>query len=333
MSNNIEGQPLNELKKLYTGEELLNLNTEEIPCLVEPFFHQAGLVCLAGSSDTGKSTLLRQLAISISTGEESFLGFKTNIRFKSAIYVSTEDLARETGHLLHKQTMKYKPEELNDIGFIFESENLVNNLEHQLQLKRADLVIVDCFSDVFTGDIKDSPKIRSFLQPYQNLAHRYDCLFLFLHHTSKKALLSPPHKDNLLGGVGLEGKMRLVMELRTDLSDPSTKHLCLVKGNYLPSNHKQESYVLNFDESQLLFTNTEERTPFDLLVKKDDDSNFKDKFNKIIELKGQGMSYEEIAKIMGVASKGTITKWISKGKGYGWSTGMEDNEELGQEVE
>ena len=60
-----------------TGEYLLQANIEQIPCLVEPFLQQVGLACLAGSSDTGKSSLLRQLAISIVTGApegDSFLG-------------------------------------------------------------------------------------------------------------------------------------------------------------------------------------------------------------------------------------------------------------------
>ena len=44
-----------------TGEMLLNQNIKEIPTLLEPLLPKSGLVCLAGSSDTGKSAFLRQL--------------------------------------------------------------------------------------------------------------------------------------------------------------------------------------------------------------------------------------------------------------------------------
>lgn len=87
-----------------TGEMLLNQKIEEIPCLVEPFLQQTGLACLAGSSDTGKSSLLRQLAVSVAAGKDDFLGFKLNSTQKSCIYVTTEDLQRETAYLLNRQS-------------------------------------------------------------------------------------------------------------------------------------------------------------------------------------------------------------------------------------
>lgn len=324
MNNNLDIQPseniipLGTISNVMTGEQLMKLNTEEVPYLIEPLFHKAGLVCLAGSSDTGKSSLLRQLAISICTGKEEFLGFKINARHKSSIYVSTEDLARETGSLLKKQTNNCNPEDLKDMIFIFDTEDLITNLDKQLEKKPADTVIIDCFSDVFTNDIKDSTRIRTFLHPYQNLALKHDCLFLFLHHTGKRTEMFPPNKNNLLGGQGLEAKMRLVLELRADLMEPSKKHLCIVKGNYLPSNFKKESYVLDFEESQLLFTNTEQRTPFEFLAKKDETSELKDKYNEITKMSQEGHSYKVIGTKFGVTSS-TISKWIAKGTNNGWN--------------
>ena len=60
--------------------------------------------------------------------------------------------------------------------------------------------------------------------------------------------------------------MRLVIELRTDLKDENLKHLCIVKGNYLGKEHKNSSYVLNFDPNRFLFTNTGDRVAFDQLA-------------------------------------------------------------------
>ena len=73
-----------------TGEMLLNQNIKEIPTLLEPLLPKSGLVCLAGSSDTGKSAFLRQLAMSACAGLKTFLGMRLNAEHHSAIYVSTE---------------------------------------------------------------------------------------------------------------------------------------------------------------------------------------------------------------------------------------------------
>jgi len=51
---------------VYTGEQLLDLDIQEVPMLLEPLLPQEGVAAFAGSSDTGKSAFLRQLACAIS---------------------------------------------------------------------------------------------------------------------------------------------------------------------------------------------------------------------------------------------------------------------------
>lgn len=301
-----------------TGENLLLTEINEIPTLVNPFLQQTGLACLAGSSDTGKSSILRQLAIAIVTGENNFLGFKINAKHRSVIYVSTEDLERETAYLLQRQTQKYKPEQVKGLRFVFSTENLFNELDKRLNNNPADLVVMDCFSDSFGGDLKDTQKIRSYLHPYQELAQRNQCLILFLHHTGKRTENFEPNKNNLLSGQGFEAKMRLVIELRADLSNPTIRHLCIVKGNYLPASFKKESYVLQFDEKNFVFSNTDERVPFELLIKQPFGDSDKAKYEKAKSLKEQGKNYNQIAEALGYSSKGSVSKLFDRAKKNGW---------------
>ena len=317
----------NEEKLETTGEDLLLKEIVEIPCLVEPFLQQTGLACLAGSSDTGKSSLLRQLAISIVTGEADFIGFKINAIHQSAIYVSTEDLERETAYLLTRQSKKHLPPHLRKLRFIFDTSNLLNELNKSLDDKPADLVIIDCFSDSYGGDLKDTQKIRTYLHPFQDLAQKHQCLILFLHHTGKRTENFEPSKNNLLSGQGFEAKMRLVIELRADTINPNNRHLCIVKGNYLPASYKKESYVLKFDEENFLFTNTGERIPFELLVKQLSNDNYKVKFEQACKLKQQGISYEKIAEEIGYNSKGSVTKLFDKAKKNGWDKNVSNGNE------
>ncbi len=87
-----------------------------------------------------------------------------------------------------------------------------------------------------------------------------------MDHTGKRTQKLVPSKDNLLSGQGFEAKMRLVMELRNDKSDENTKHLCIVKGNYLGKEYKNDSYKLTFDPDTFIFSNTGERVPFENLA-------------------------------------------------------------------
>ncbi len=301
-----------------TGEHLLSSELESIPCLIEPIFQKVGLACLAGSSDTGKSALLRQLAISVVSGQNTFLDFNLKPTYKSVIYVSTEDDLNSTAFLLKKQFLLKDPKLLNGLRFLFDSENVLNELEIRLKRKPADLVIIDCFADVFKGNLKETQEIRTFLNLFQQLASKHKCLILFLHHTGKRTETLEPSKNNLLSGQGFEAKMRLVVELRADLSNPVFRHLCIVKGNYLPGKLKRESFCLKFNEQNFVFEDTGEKTPFENLIKNDKLDADKAKFVEASKLKLEGKNYDQIAQLIGYESKSSVSKLLARAKKWGW---------------
>jgi RecA-family ATPase len=313
------------LPNIITGEELLLGKTEHIPFLLEGVLQSTGLACLAGSSDTGKSCLLRQLAIAVATGAETCFGFRLNTVYKSVIYVSTEDGRDATAFLLNRQAQHHTPEQVHSLRFLFDFEQLYADLDAALAQQPADLVVIDCFQDAYGGDLKDSQRIRIFLNQFQELAERRQCLFLFLHHTGKHTEDHKPSKNNLLSGQGLEAKMRLVIELRADLMDSSLRHLCIVKGNYLGTQSKKESYVLGFNEGAFTFMNTGERMPFDALVKKDGSTStgYEDeKLKQIVKLRKEGYSQQKISLQMGIA-RTTVQRMLEKAKEFDLDEGAE----------
>lgn len=297
--------------RLITGEDLLLRKIESIPCLIDPILQRIGVSCLAGSSDTGKSTILRQLAIAVALGSSRFLGWVLNTVHQSAIYVSTEDDVTATSFLLNKQAQRIEPERLKNLRFIFDGENLIAELDTALTAQPADLVVIDCFADAFGQDLKDTQKIRHYLSKCQSLAEKYQCLFLFLHHTGKRTENFEPSKNNLLSGQGFEAKMRLVIELRADPTRADLRHLCIVKGNYLAAEHKKESYCLTFDADSFTFKETGERTPFEMLSRKTDDEG-RAKYEQASILKAAGKTLDEIAKIMGYANRGSVSKLLKR---------------------
>ena len=310
LSSNDQNKP----SYVYTGEQLLNLNVEKIPMLLEPLIPQGAVVALAGSSDTGKSSLLRQLACTIALGSTDFLGFKLNLN----IYVSTEDNDKAVSALLRKQKQgDTENSSYRGLRYIFDTSKLLLKLEEQLQKEPADCIIVDAFMDLYGGDANASNIVRTFIQPYSNLAQKYNCSVIFLHHNGKRTEYTEPSKNNLLGSQGFEGKMRMVMLLNRDpdSNKPTIRHLCIVKGNYVPEELKQKSFVLTFDPETMRFSNTGERVAFENLAKRNSRENDEVSRAKerVFTLRKEGKSFREIETTLAdeglPGRRSTISEW------------------------
>ena len=153
-------------------------------------------------------------------------------------------------------------EVLSKLKFLFITENLYDNIRKVVSENCLDLLIIDCYTDVFEGSMNDSNIVRSFLTKYNNLVNRYGVTIVFLHHTKKSSEGMKPNKNSILGSQGFEAKMRSVMMLTKDKDDDSLRHLCVVKNNYLSPEEKKCSYVIKFNEN-LSFEPTGKRVNLD----------------------------------------------------------------------
>lgn len=286
-----------KIKDFYTAKELYDLNVKTLPMLVENIILQTGLMILCGSSDVGKSTFSRQLALSIAGSKEEFLGWKLHARHNKVIYVSTEDDSVAISYLLNKTIIKeYDKNYLNNIRYVFDSSFLLKKLDAMLKEQPADCIIIDSFGDIFDGELNQLNKVRGFMEKYFKIVGKYNTLIIFIHHTRKRTENLPPNKNNLIGSQGIEGRARQVIELRKDPGNSQYRHLCIVKGNYIPDSEKESSYKLKFNDS--LFERTNDRVDFSSLTskpngKKDDESEL---IQKIVKMKDvEKMTFEKIA--------------------------------------
>lgn len=309
-------EPSFNFKSSYNALELYQLKTINIPKLVNPFLQKSGLAALVGTSDTGKSTFLRQLALSIALKKEKFLGFKISATHNKAIYVSTEDDYNSISFSIRKQISQFKDidlKNLENLEFIFEHENLIKTLESKLSKHSVDLIVVDAFSDVFNKEINANTQVRTFLNQYSNLAHKYGCLIIFLHHIGKRTQNSTPTKDSIIGSQGFEAKMRVVLELRPNTHKTNLIDLWVLKSNFLESKYKVESNILELD-SNLTFKNT------NLKSKKTsgNKSSNPELIKKIMELHNSNKSTRKIEEILKgtelEAGKTTINNIINRNK-------------------
>ena len=299
-------------KYLVNGYDMLNLSAEQMDCLVEPILPRVGLAALVGTSDSGKSTLLRGLAMAVAAGREEYLGFALRPKHRSAIYISTEDDASAVGVLMQRQLEELGAlkESYTSLDFIFEIDNLVENLDKMLEDKPRDLVVVDAFADLYTGPMNENNRVRSFLNQFSQLAIKHSVLIVFLHHTGKRTETLNPSKHNAIGSQGFEAKMRLMMELRPDSVEHDLRHLCIVKGNYLPSEYKHDSFVLRFSPG-LNFTATGERVPFSQLRDRSDDE-VEDKAAIARAMREEGKTLQEIADALGYKSISSVHTLLNR---------------------
>ncbi len=308
-------------------ELIKNESLSQEKSLLEGVFEKTGLACIAGATDTGKSMILRDLAIAISQEEETFLGFKLNAVHNKVLFVSTEDSMSKTAELLKIQTEGLIDESLGRIRFIFNPDNSVEEVRKALEQEQADVAIIDCFSDAYEGDAINSNETRSYLKKWQKIADQHGCLIIFLHHLVKRGETGAPSKHNLHGGQGFQAKMRTVVELRTDMNDINKRHFCIVKGNYLKPEQKDRSFVLYFDPENLRFTSKGEREEYDNLYEKPIDYERIKIYKKASELKKAGLMGKDIATQIGT-SESTISRILNEGKKSNWDKlGSEDDDE------
>ena len=318
---------------IYSALVLLNKEKTEIDYLVDGLIPRYGLIVIAGSSDCGKSSLVRQLSTTIVTGQQYFLGMKIFAVNKRGLYISTEDDVNAVSFLLKKQlNSEIDKNDYDRLTYIFDTEDILKKVESELNKAKQDFVIVDTFTDLYSGNLNQSNEVRGFFNRYKKLADTHKTLFIFIHHNKKGSQHEGPSKENVLGSQGIEAKMRLVLDLRKDASNPEIRYLSVTKGNYLPEERKKEAMVLRFDNN-MLFHNTGDtilKESLDISMSANNSKNAMAK-QKAIELKRTyNLSIRDITVKLNEegfkVSKSTISNWLYETRQTGAMYGYEDPE-------
>jgi RecA-family ATPase len=117
------------LKGSAFAADLLEREIDTIPMLWDFGIPRKGISILAGSSDTGKSCFLRNLAIEYSLNMESYLGYTMRGDRRSVVYVSTEDDDDAISVLLKKHLRGREIEHSPTLLFIFSLEELYDKIK------------------------------------------------------------------------------------------------------------------------------------------------------------------------------------------------------------
>ncbi len=297
------------LERISCASEMMQRDYTDDDTLLEPILPRQGVVALVGSSDSGKSSLLRGLAMAIVAGKSEYIGFPLHPRYKRAMYVSTEDDEASLSRLMRMQILDEERGQYEGLHFIFDTDNLLETIELGMQSHMPDVIIVDAFADLYTGPMNENNRVRGFINAFSQLAVKYSTLVIFLHHTGKRTESLAPSKHNAIGSQGFEAKMRLMMELRQDPERHDIRHLCIVKGNYLSAQYKHDSFELRFTPS-LNFEATGERVPFALLRERNEEHDERAELARA--MREEGKSYRQIAEELGYKSPQSVCNLLNK---------------------
>ena len=256
-----------EFEKWDSAYSMASKGLTEMPWLVDGLFPKTGLAVVYGSADTGKSTLLRQLCLCVVAGIH-WVGYKTKPEHKRTAYISTEDDIDSLSVILPKQIkeMEYDKAHCKNIYFLFQAGDVHAELKALLEKgHKFDLVVIDCWSDIYNFNNSQANQVRVFLSNFNDLARIHKVLIIFNHHSKKEIEHKKPHKSNV-SGVGLVSKSRLAIEFRNDPLDKELRHLCIVKGNYIQDDLKMDSVCLNFSSGFHFKPEANGNKPFEILA-------------------------------------------------------------------
>ncbi|GAA4092684.1 AAA family ATPase [Mucilaginibacter panaciglaebae] len=274
-----------------SGLEIINAKVPEHNWLIDGILPLNTICVLSGPSDTGKSILARQIAVAAALGKNEVAGFKLNLTYNSSMYISTEDSVQDW----QEKLLKYKltEEEIKRLtNLTWSSTYNLKLIEKRLATNPVDILIIDVFSDTFEQDINNAIQVRKHFLQYKELAARYGCTVLFIHHVSKKGEAGAPSKANVLGSQGIESSMRCVLELRSDPKEDDCRHLIITKSNYLSPADKKEAYKLKLD-STLRYEYTGDRSLISDLSKTRSGTS-PALILRIMALSDQGLSVREV---------------------------------------
>lgn len=300
----------------YTLNDLLKINYDKIPFLVEGLIPKNNLSMLVGSSDMGKSTLYTQLVKDLISGEEKFLWREINPKYRRALVISTEDDEIVFSIRIKRQLMGIAPSEEvgNRLTLWPSGRNLIDRLNTFLSANKVDLIVIDAFMDVFHGDMNSGNDTRAYLDQLSELAKKHRTAILIVHHLRKTDKDAVPDKEKVLGSVGIEGKVRSVIFLSRIKNDPDGRGLHIVKGNYIEDGLKTRSDVLLFEKDSLTFTkidDTERRWVSGVEESKPGVKRDPELVARALALKDEGKTLEEIGKEIG-RNKSSVSRMLKR---------------------
>jgi len=187
-----------------TLADLLKEPEEEVSWVVDNLLPSGGFSIIVAKPKVGKSTIARQLALSVARGE-SFLGYKTTKG--SILYVALEEKRGEVQN--HFRLLGATGEENLNVYIGSVPDEAYIWLEREVEAKKPILVIIDTlFRFAQVKDVNDYARITAALTPLLDLTRKYSTHLMCVHHARK---MSGDGADITLGSTAIFGTVDTAM--------------------------------------------------------------------------------------------------------------------------
>jgi len=238
--------------------DLFRIDINEEDYIIKDVLPANGISGIIGASDTGKSLLLLQLAVSYLI-KKPFLNQEVN-GGKQVLICSYED-----GLIALKKRMTNLIQNLSEqeiciintnLHFQLYSENSIGDIEEHLTSNPdTGLIVIDPFGDLMQGrDINSTGEVRGVMKSMHNICLQNNLAIVYIHHITKASDKEGGlGKGNSSGSHAIEAKTRVLFELK--LENDFQRVLGIVKGNDIPIDMKypNKKTILEFENTESLW--------------------------------------------------------------------------------
>lgn len=260
-------------KTSYPAKLLQKMEFMEDDYIIPGILSNQSLGAIVGGSDTGKSLLALQFAISYTINRELF-GSPVK-GGKNVLYFSLEDSQETISRRFKKLSTVLTSDDLNQVESKLHFKHVKGNIveeidEYLINYPETGLIIIDTFSDLMAGrDLNSAGHVREILNPLHEISIKHDTFTLFIHHLNKTS--EKEHGFGKLGIVGsqsFEAKMRVIFQMNKKTSKLGKLEISIgiIKGNDINDSLKKSSskIKLDFCKDTLWYTKSEDQNELDI---------------------------------------------------------------------
>lgn len=278
--------------KYYNGEQLKSLEIVEPNDIIEGLIRETSFSMLVGEEGCGKSIFAMNLALTIATAQDSFLGYKIKKNGK-VIYLNNELPFGECVSRFKKMINLSKLNQSSRLQKFIIPNHFPLLLDYKLALdvkcrkEKPILVIIDCLYWTHNNQENDNSEMKNLLRELMFLRDEHQMAILVIHHTKKGVKSESMHNDHIRGASVLAGASDSIFQLRRSPDDEEIRLFKPTKLRYANDKMKKIK-VLSLNPENLWFkdegdvdeiehltkskprTNSEDRILWDAIIPKDE---------------------------------------------------------------
>ncbi|WP_281980728.1 AAA family ATPase [Tenacibaculum mesophilum] len=218
-----------------------------------------------GLAKSGKTIICENLALSITSGRDKFLGIPIEIPNSKVLFISMEEnVGIRIIQRGNKQIKGYSSEEKENIkkNLYYSDEEFIRSVENtqdwvliedEIKKYRPNVVFIDS-TNRFNIDIESRDETNKMMQKIRKFADKFECAIILIHHTNKA------QKNKSISEAQMSGSSALARDADFFIGINSltngTRYLKFITNRY--SQTREMCIVFSIQKNYLIDFETEE---------------------------------------------------------------------------